>query len=76
MYEWNAVFAPAATPEAVVVKLAAALKKALDAPDVKARVGQLAGEIQKGEPDTAQRFVREQTALWARVVKASAISVE
>ena len=76
VYEWNAVFAPAATPEAVVSKLSAALKKALDAPDVKARIAQLGGEIQKGDSDAAQRFVREQTALWARVVKSSAISVE
>lgn len=76
VYEWNAVFVPAATPEAVVDKLSAALKKALDAPDIKARIAQLGGEIQQGGPDTAQRFVREQTALWARVVKASAISVE
>lgn len=76
VYEWNALFAPAATPEAVVGKLSAALKKALDAPDVKARIAQLGGEIQKGDPDTAQRFVRDQTALWARVIKASAISVE
>ncbi|MDB5932149.1 MAG: hypothetical protein JWR60_3856 [Polaromonas sp.] len=76
VYEWNAVFAPAATPQAVVGKLSAALKSALDAPDVKARIAQLGGEIQKGDPDAAQRFVREQTALWSRVVKASAISVE
>ncbi|ABM39372.1 tripartite tricarboxylate transporter substrate binding protein [Polaromonas naphthalenivorans] len=76
VYEWNAVFAPAATPEAVVSKLSAALKKALDAPDVKARIAQLGGEIQHGDPGTAQRFVREQTALWARVVKASAISLD
>ncbi len=76
VYEWNALFAPAATPEAVVGKLSAALKKALDAPEVKARIAQLGGEIQKGDPDTAQRFVREQTALWARVVKASAISLD
>ena len=76
VYEWNALFAPTGTPEAVVGKLSAALKKALDAPDVKARIAQLGGEIQKGDPETAQRFVREQTALWARVVKASAISVE
>lgn len=76
VYEWNAVFAPAGTPDAVVDKLSAALKKALDAPDVKARIAQLGGEIQQGGPDMAQRFVREQTALWARVVKASAISVD
>ncbi|CAM3374476.1 tripartite tricarboxylate transporter substrate binding protein [Polaromonas hydrogenivorans] len=76
VYEWNAVFAPAGTPEAVVSKLSAALKKALDAPDVKARIAQLGGEIQQGGPDTAQRFVREQTALWAHVVKASGISLD
>lgn len=76
VYEWNALFVPAATPEAVIVKLSAALKKALDASEVKARIAQLGGEIQKGDPDTARRFVREQTALWARVVKARAISVE
>ena len=76
VYEWNALFVPAATPEAVNVKLSAALKKALDASEVKARIAQLGGEIQKGDPDTARRFVREQTALWARVVKARAISVE
>ena len=74
-YEWNALFAPSATPEGVVVKLAAALKKSLDAPNVKVCIAQLGGEIQTGDPDTARRFVREQTALWARVVKASAISV-
>lgn len=76
VYEWNAVFAPAGTPETVVGKVSAALKTALDAPEVKARIAQLGGEIQKTDPDTAQRFVREQTTLWARVVKARAISVE
>ena len=57
-------------------KLSVALKKALDVPDVKAWIAQLGGEIQKGDPDAAQRFVLKQTALWARVVKASAISVD
>ena len=76
VYEWNALFAPAGTPEAVIAKVAAALKKALDTPEVSARISQLGGEIQKGDPETAQRFVREQTALWAQVIKARAISVD
>jgi tripartite-type tricarboxylate transporter receptor subunit TctC len=76
VYEWNAVFAPAGTPEAIIVKVSAALKKVLEAPEVSARIAQLGGEIQKGDPDTAQRFVREQTALWARVIKARAIAID
>ena len=50
IYEWNAVFAPANTPEPVMKKLASAFQQALESPDVKARVGQLGGEIQKGTP--------------------------
>jgi tripartite-type tricarboxylate transporter receptor subunit TctC len=76
IYEWNAVFAPAGTPDAVVDKLAAALQKALDAPDVKARIAQLGGESQKGTPDAAAQFVRAQMVLWARVVKARGITLE
>ncbi|WP_374665383.1 tripartite tricarboxylate transporter substrate binding protein [Ramlibacter sp.] len=76
IYEWNAVFAPAGTPDAVVDKLAAALQKALDAPDVKARIAQLGGESQKGTPDSAAQFIRAQMALWARVVKERGITVE
>lgn len=76
IYEWNAVFTPAGTPDAVVDKLAAALQKALDAPDVKARIAQLGGESQKGSPDAAQQFIRAQMALWARVVKERNITLE
>lgn len=76
IYEWNAVFAPAGTPEAVVQKLSAALLKAIDAPEVKARIAQLGGEPQRTTPDTAQVFIRAQMALWARVIKDKNISTE
>ncbi|WP_137895602.1 tripartite tricarboxylate transporter substrate binding protein [Ramlibacter sp. 2FC] len=76
VYEWNALFAPAGTPEAVIGQLSAALQKALDAPEVKARIAQLGGEIQKGGPDAARSFIHQQMALWARVVKARGIAIE
>ena len=76
VYEWNALFAPAGTPVAVVTKLAAALQKTLDSPDVKARIAQLGGEIQTAKPDTAQQFVRQQTVLWAKLVKERGISLD
>ena len=76
VYEWNVLFAPAGTPEGIVSKLASALQKALDAPDVKARIAQLGGEIQTAKPDAAQQFVRQQTTLWAKLVRERGISVD
>lgn len=76
VYEWNALFAPAGTPDRVIAKLAAALQKTLESSDVKARIAQLGGEIQTAKPDAAQQFIRQQTTLWARVVKERGISLE
>ena len=76
VYEWNALFAPTGTPDAIVAKLAAALQMTLDSPDVKARIAQLGGEIQTAKPDAAQQFVRQQTTLWARLVKERGISLD
>lgn len=76
IYEWNAVFAPANTPEPVMKKLAAAFQQALESPEVKARVAQLGGEIQKGTPEQAKKFIEQQTSLWNRVIKERNITTE
>lgn len=76
IYEWNALFTPAGTPEPVVQRLNAALQKAIDAPEVKARIAQLGGEAQRTTPDAAQQFIRGQMTLWARVVKDRNIVIE
>jgi tripartite-type tricarboxylate transporter receptor subunit TctC len=76
IYEWNALFAPSGTPEQVVQKLNAALHKAIDAPDVKARIAQLGGEPQRTTPDAAQQFISAQMSLWARVIKDRNITIE
>ena len=76
VYEWNALFAPAGTPDAVLGNISAALQKALDAPAVYARIAQLGGEIPPGGPEAAQKFVHQQIALWARVVKERGVILE
>lgn len=76
IYEWNAVFAPANTPEPVMNKLAAAFQQALEAPEVKARVAQLGGEIQKGSPEQARKFIEQQITLWGQVIKDRRITTE
>ena len=62
IYEWNALFAPSGTPDSTIAKLSEAMQKALDAPEVKARIAQLGGEVQKGGPVAANDFVQGQMA--------------
>jgi tripartite-type tricarboxylate transporter receptor subunit TctC len=76
VYEWNAIFAPAGTPAPVVEKLAAAIAKAVQSPEVKDRVATLGGELAGYGPKEAEKFVREQTELWGKVVKAGNIRVD
>jgi tripartite-type tricarboxylate transporter receptor subunit TctC len=76
VYEWNALFAPAGTPEPVLDKLSMALQKAMESPEVKARILSLGGEIQKGGPKAAQDFVQGQIAMWAKLLKEKGITAE
>jgi tripartite-type tricarboxylate transporter receptor subunit TctC len=76
VYEWNVLMAPAGTPDKVMNMLAGALKSALDAPDVKERVASLGGELFIGGPVASIKFVREQTAVWGKVVKERGINIE
>ena len=76
VYEWNAIFAPAGTPQPVIAKLADAIAKAVQSPEFRERVGALGGVLTGYGPAEAERFVRQQTELWGGVVKAGNIKVE
>jgi tripartite-type tricarboxylate transporter receptor subunit TctC len=76
VYEWNAIFAPAGTPAAVLAKIADALAKAMQSAEFRERVAALGGEVAAYGPAEAERFVRAETELWGRVVRAGAIKVD
>ncbi len=76
IYEWNAVFAPAGTPDAVLAQLAGAFQKALEAPEVRARITQLGGEVQSLSPMQSSQFLQQQISLWSRVIKERGITLE
>ena len=76
VYEWNAIFAPAGTPAPVIAKLADAIAKAVQAPEFRERVAALGGELTGHGPAESERFIREQTTLWAGVVKAGNVKAE
>jgi tripartite-type tricarboxylate transporter receptor subunit TctC len=76
VYEWNAIFAPAGTPAPVDEKLAAAIARAMQSPEIRERVATLGGDLAGYGPKEAEKFIREQTELWGKVVKAGNIRVD
>lgn len=69
--EWNPVLAPAGISAAVRDKLVAALRRAVNDPEVLGRVRSLGGDVFTGDPAA---FLKAQQALWARVVKEKGIT--
>jgi tripartite-type tricarboxylate transporter receptor subunit TctC len=70
------VLAPAATPKHIVAQLNAALAKVLAASEVKERFASLGAEVQPSTPDQLAQFIREDLAVWRRVVKEAGIKLE
>jgi tripartite-type tricarboxylate transporter receptor subunit TctC len=71
---WAGLFAPKGVPAEVVAKLADALDKALDEPQVRERLAQLGATIpDKAErsPAAFERFVRSEMARWAPLLAPS-----
>ncbi|MGE0743640.1 MAG: tripartite tricarboxylate transporter substrate binding protein [Rhodospirillales bacterium] len=75
-HTWFGLWAPAATPAAIVDKLHAEVQKALQQPEVRDRIA-----AQAGQPSTMKRaeidpFVKDEVAKWAKVVAAAGVKVE
>ena len=76
VYEWNAIFAPAGTPPAIINRLQSEIAKVVKVPEVRDRMLALGGEIVASSPADLGAWVREQTASWARVVRTANIKLE
>ena len=68
-YNWIGVFAPAATPEAVIARLHDEFVAALREPDVRARLAAVGMEIVGSTPAELDRFVRGEYEHWDRFVR-------
>jgi tripartite-type tricarboxylate transporter receptor subunit TctC len=73
---WFGVNAPAGTPPEIIERLAAQLRRALDAPDVKAQFAQQAIEVVGDGPQKFGELVAREHAQWARLVKIADIKGE
>ena len=73
---WQAVAAAAKTPREIVAKLNDAAVKALRAPDVRERMGQIGFDVVGSAPDEFGRFMKEELERWTEVVKRGGIKPE
>jgi tripartite-type tricarboxylate transporter receptor subunit TctC len=71
-----AIVTRAGAPAAVISKLNADIVKALQAPDVRAKLAQADIDIVGSRPEQCDAFLREQTAVWGAIVKASGARVD
>ena len=68
---WYGVLAPAGTPQAIVMKLHAAVNRALRAPDLNERLLADGSEPSGMLPDEFSSFIKSELVRWAPVIKAS-----
>jgi tripartite-type tricarboxylate transporter receptor subunit TctC len=68
---WDGTCAPKGTPPAVVDRLNAAINAGLADPQLKAKIKELGGETMVMTPAQFGKFLTDETAKWAKVVKFS-----
>ncbi|HVJ25300.1 MAG TPA: tripartite tricarboxylate transporter substrate-binding protein, partial [Burkholderiales bacterium] len=68
---WTAIFAPAGTSQDIVNRLNSELNRALSAPEVLERLGQLGLDWKGNTSGEFAAFLREEVRKWAKAVKDS-----
>lgn len=70
---WNAIAAPPGTPKPIIDKLNAAIAEALKGEHAQGIFSKINLTAAGGSPAEAARFIKEQTQLWADVIKTANI---
>lgn len=73
---WFGIAAPKGTPQPVIDKLQAEVKKALAAPDLAKRFSEQGAELGGMPTADFQKYVRSQTDDWGKVIKAAGVQAE
>lgn len=76
MDSWAGMFAPANTAPAITSQLNAELRRIIDDPEVRTRLGTLGFEAFSSTPEELGEFVRVQLVEWTRMIKQAGIEPE
>ncbi|MBB6558617.1 tripartite-type tricarboxylate transporter receptor subunit TctC [Acidovorax soli] len=73
---WFGIAAPKGTPQAIIDKMQAEVKKAVESPDLAKRFADQGADVGAMAPADFQKYVRSQTEDWGRVIKAAGVQAE
>jgi tripartite-type tricarboxylate transporter receptor subunit TctC len=73
---WQGIMVPAATPRPVIDRLNAEIVKALQSPEVRAKLAAQGAEPLGSTPDEYASYVKKELERWAGVVKATGVTIE
>lgn len=73
---WFGLFAPAATPPAVVSKLNTAIVKVLANPEIKKKINEQGAEVYSETPEQFAVFIQKESVKWSKVVRDSGASMD
>jgi len=73
---WIGLLAPAATPKEMLERLSAETMRQMQAADVRELLGKQGFDVVAGTPGDFQRWIRAESAKWARVIKASGATAD
>jgi tripartite-type tricarboxylate transporter receptor subunit TctC len=73
---WWAVIAPTKTPRELVLRMNAEINKAMQKPEVLAKLVQQGIVVNSGTPEQAQAFVERQLDIWSKVVRENNIKAD
>ena len=73
---WYGIFAPAKTPRTLIARLNAEIVKAMETPDIKDRFTALGGDPDPGTPEELRAYMANESAKWAKIIKAANIRIE
>lgn len=73
---WVALYAPASTPDAVINKLSADVKKALELPETKKRADAAGVEVRYLPPEQMTRLLNSEIEIWGKAIKSANIKMD
>jgi tripartite-type tricarboxylate transporter receptor subunit TctC len=76
VYEWHGIVVPALTPRATIVKLNAAIVRALNSPDLLKRIHSIGLIAAPSTPAEFAEYIRADFERWGKIVKLSGAKVD
>lgn len=73
---WQGLLAPAGTPKAVIERLAAAMKQIPANADLAKKWTQYGGELVCNSPAEFEAFIKEDRAMWGKVIKQAGVRLD